>query len=85
VGGRTVLICIVHTIHTTVRIWHGNRSILSTVFEADFRILVVVYGSYGTVRTADYGHEKQGTEEVVQQYGFGMENEADLCGTDLVL
>jgi hypothetical protein len=54
-------------------------------FRGDFRIFVVVYGPYGTVRTADCGHGKRGTEEVVQQYGFGTENEADLCGTDLVL
>jgi hypothetical protein len=54
-------------------------------FEEDFNFMFIIYGSYGTVRTVYYAHRKRGTEVVVQLYGFGMENEADLCGTDLVL
>jgi hypothetical protein len=45
------------TVHTAVRIWHGNQGISGMVFEADFRIWVVVSGPYETVRTADCGHE----------------------------
>ena len=55
------------------------------VLEAIFRFLVVVFGQYETVHTVDYGHGKRGTEEAGQQYDFGMKNEVDLCGTDLVL
>jgi hypothetical protein len=50
-----------------------------------FKVLFIVSGSYGTICTADYGHGKRGMEDVVQQYNFGMKNEAYLCGTDLVL
>jgi hypothetical protein len=82
VGGRTVRI---RTVCTAVQIWHGNQGILGTVFEVDFRIWVVVSRPYETVRTTNCGHKKRGTKEVVQQYGFGMENEANFCGTDLVL
>jgi hypothetical protein len=56
-----------------------------TIFEVDFKILVVVYGSYGTVHTVVCGHKNRGTEQVVQQYHFGMENEADFYGTVLVM
>jgi hypothetical protein len=61
------------------------EAIFGTVFEAIFRFSVVVFGPYGTVRTVDCGHGKRGTEEAGQRYGFGTENEADFCGTDLVL
>jgi hypothetical protein len=69
----------------SVRIWHEIEAALGTDFEADFSFLFTVSGPYGTVRTTDCGHEKRGTEVVVQQYGFGTKNEADFCGTDLVL
>jgi hypothetical protein len=65
--------------------WHENRGILGTIFEAHFKIFVLVSGLYEIVRTAHHGHKKRGTEEVVQQYGFGTENEAYFCGTNLVL
>jgi hypothetical protein len=58
---------------------------LSTDFEVDFYFLFTVFGSYGTVCTVDCGHEKRGMEEAGQRYDFGTKNEADLCGTDLVL
>jgi hypothetical protein len=61
------------------------EAIFGSIFEAIFRFSVVVFGAYGTVRTVDCGHRKRGTKEAGQQYGFGTENEADLCGTDLVL
>jgi hypothetical protein len=61
------------------------EAIFGTVFEAVFRFSVVVFGPYRTVRTSVYGHEKQGTKEARQWYGFGTKNEADFCGTDLVL
>jgi hypothetical protein len=54
-------------------------------FEADFSFLFAISGPCGTVRTADWGHGKQGTEVAIQQYGLGKENEADFCGADLVL
>jgi hypothetical protein len=56
-----------------------------TVFEADFSFFVVVSGSYEIVCTADRGHRKRGTEEAVQKYDFGTENETDFCGIDLAL
>jgi hypothetical protein len=56
-----------------------------TVFEAIFRFSMVVFGPYETVRTVDCGHRKRGTEEAGHRYDFGTENEADFCGTDLVL
>jgi hypothetical protein len=61
------------------------EAIFGTVFGAIFSFSVVVFGPYGTVRTVDCGHEKRGTEEVGQRYDFGTKNEADFCGTDLVL
>jgi len=56
-----------------------------SVFEVIFRFSMVVFGSYGTVRTVDCGHRKRGTEEAGQRYDFGTKNEADFYGTDLVL
>jgi hypothetical protein len=61
------------------------EAIFGTIFKAVFRFSVAVFGPYGIVRTTDCEHEKRGTEEAGQRYGFGTENEADLCGTDLVL
>jgi hypothetical protein len=61
------------------------EAVLGTIFKVDFRILFVVSGPYGTVRTTDCWHENRGTEEVVQQYGFGTENEVEFGGTVLVL
>jgi hypothetical protein len=54
VGGRIV------RIRTVVRIWHRNRGISVTDFEADFNFLFVVYGAYGIVCTTNCGHEKRG-------------------------
>jgi hypothetical protein len=85
VGGRTVKIHIVCTFRTIIHIWHENRGISGTIFEADFRIFVVVYGSYRIVRTTKYGHEKRGIEEFVQQYDFDTKNKANFCGSELVL
>jgi hypothetical protein len=61
------------------------EAIFGTVFETIFKFSVVVSGSYGIVCTVYCGHRKRGTEEARQRYDFGMENEADFCGTDLVL
>jgi hypothetical protein len=61
------------------------KAIFGTVFETIFGFLVVVFGLYGTVRIVECGHEKRGMEEAGQWYGFGTKNEADFCGTDLVL
>jgi hypothetical protein len=61
------------------------KAILAQVFEVIFRFLVAVLGPYGTVHIVDCGHAKRGTEKAGQRYDFGTENEADFCGTDLVL
>jgi hypothetical protein len=55
------------------------------VFEADFRIFMVVSWPYETICTADCGHGKRDTEKVVQQYNFATKKEADFCGIELVL
>jgi hypothetical protein len=81
VGGRTVRIRTVCTYGFGMEI----EAIFGTVFEAVFRFSVGFFGPYGTVRTSDCGHGKRGTEEAGQQYDFGTKNEADFCGTDLVL
>jgi hypothetical protein len=79
-GGRTIQI-------RTVRIDLGMEieAIFGTVFEAVSRFFVAISGPYGTVRTGDCVHRKRGTEETGQWYGFGTENKADFCETDLVL
>jgi hypothetical protein len=70
---------------TTVRIWHENRGNFWHNFRGDFYIFGGCFGPYGTICTVHCGHGKRGTEEAGQWYGFGMENEAGFCGTDLVL
>jgi hypothetical protein len=54
VGGHIV------RIRTVVRIWHRNRGISGTDFEANLCFLFVVFGPYEIVRTTDCGHEKRG-------------------------
>jgi hypothetical protein len=39
--------------------------VLGTIFEANFYILFVVFGPYGTVCTTNYWHENRGTEQAV--------------------
>ena len=83
VGGRTVWI---HTVRMIpYRFGTEIEAFFGMVFEAIFRFLVAGFGPYGTVRTVDCGHEKRGTKESRQHYDFGTENEADFCGTVLVL
>jgi hypothetical protein len=79
-GGCTVWVC-------TFRMDLGTEieGIFGTIFEAISIFFVVVSGPYEIVRTGDCGHKKRGTKEVGQRYGFGIENEANFCGTDLVL
>jgi hypothetical protein len=69
----------------TYRFGKEIKVIFGTIFAVVFRLSVAVFGPYRTVRSCDCGHEKQGMKEVGQRYGFGTKNEADLCGTDLVL
>jgi hypothetical protein len=66
-----------------VKVGTEIEAVFGTIFEADFRLLVVVSGPYRTVRTTDCWHGFRGTEQVVQQYGFGTDYEADF-GTVLV-
>jgi hypothetical protein len=73
------------TVSTVVWIWHGNRGISGTVFEADFRIFVVVFGPYRTVRTAGLWARKTRYGRGHTAVRFWHKNEADFCGTDLVL
>jgi hypothetical protein len=89
VGGRTVRICTVRTIPHSPYSMYGFgteiEAILGTVFDADFRILFAVSGPYKTINTTDCWHGNRGTEEAIQQYGFGTKNEAEFGGTVLVL
>jgi hypothetical protein len=71
--------------HNPYRFGMEIEAVLGTVFEADFRFLFAVSWPYGTVRTVDCWHGKQGTEEVIQQYRFGMFFEAKFIETILVL
>jgi hypothetical protein len=84
VGGRTVRIRTVRTILYSPYSQYGFgteiEAVLGTIFEADFRFLFVVSGPYGTVRTTDCWHKNRGTEEVVQQYGFGTKTRQNLVG-----
>jgi hypothetical protein len=57
------------------------KAILGMVFEVDFRLMFVVFGSYGMVRTADYWHKNRCTKGVVQQYRLGMFLEGEFGGT----
>jgi hypothetical protein len=59
--------------------------VVGTVFEVHFSILFIVSGPYRIVLTTDWCHINQGTKEVIQQYGFDMENEVEFGGTVLVL
>jgi hypothetical protein len=92
VGGHIVRIRTVHKLMYSLYSSYNRtdlgtkiEAIFGTVFEAVSRFFVVVSGSYETVHTGDCGLGKRGTEEAKQQYGFGMENEVDFYGTDLVL
>jgi hypothetical protein len=80
VGDRTVRI-------RTVRTNLGTKieGIFGMVFKVVSIFFVVVYGLYRTVCIGDCGHGKRGMKEARQRYGFGTKNEADFCGTDLLL
>jgi hypothetical protein len=67
-----------------LQIWHKIEAVLDMIFEVDFQILFIVSGSYGTICTTDCWHENRGTEQVLQHYGFGTENEAEFGGTVLL-
>jgi hypothetical protein len=53
-------------------------------FEADFCFCSLFLGRTEQSVQLTVGTENK-VEEAGQRYGFGMENEADFCGTDLVL
>jgi hypothetical protein len=52
------------------------EKVFGTFFKTDFKVLVVVFGSYETVCTTDCWHEFRGTKQVVQQYRFDTNYEA---------
>jgi hypothetical protein len=86
VGGRTVRIRTVHTIpySRTMDLAQKSRH-----FGHRISRQISVFCSLFLGRTEQSVQLTVGTEneveEAVQQYGFGTENEADFCGTDLVL
>ena len=82
VEGHTVWICTVPTVYTNLA--RKSRQFLAWFLRQflDFRWLFLGCTEQSVQWT---GHGKQGTEEAGQRYDFGTKNEADFCGTDLVL